>query len=151
VAGEGAYKTRIEGDKLTYAILDDKLWQVPLAGGTPVLAADGQTTGFRRRARRNEPLLGSRAQIGGPAWSIWRHPRDGGAAFQLAIPPVPTPTYAWQTLSAVPGGVLVTAEGKPVAAYLVPRDGSPSRRLPRRPKTARHFYLLVPIPRACSG
>ena len=156
VASQPAYKTWIEGDQLTYAILDDKLWRVPTAGGEPALIVDGQTTYLPPAYSLADDVdldqtsfyWDLQSQIGDREWTVWRLPRDGGDARQLATLPLPTPAYAWRTLNAVPGGVLVTVESDPVAAYFLPSDGGPPQTLapPPAPDSRTTTFLVATGP-----
>jgi hypothetical protein len=142
VSNTPAYLMWLSGDAIDFANLDDKLWQVPLTGGTATLIADGMTAFV-------EPTL---AQVGalafdgtflywdlfpqkGPAfWRLFRMPVAGGPAEQIAELPVPDPHVNWTALTPTPQGLLVAFENSPdVGAYLVPPGGQPMA-LPSAPQ-----------------
>jgi hypothetical protein len=136
------WKVWIAGDVLDFAIIDDKLWQVPLAGGSPTLVADGMVAYLPPSYAVPSTLAFTvddlyfdlRPQDGTPFWSLWRMPVAGGAAEKLADLPLPTPPVNWPALATNAESVIVAFENNPdVGAYAVPLAGGSPAELPHPP------------------
>lgn len=132
----------IVNDAIDFAIPDDKLWQVPFAGGTPALVADGMTAYLppSYAVPSTMALAGGdlyfdlRPEDGNPFWNIWRMPTAGGAAEKLADLPLPTPPVNWPAMATNADNVIVAFEDNPdVGAYAVPLGGGPPAVLPGPP------------------
>jgi hypothetical protein len=132
----------IAGDALDFAVVDDKLWQVPLAGGSPTLVADGMVAFLppsyavptALAFTGDELYFDLWPQEGTPFWSLWRMPAAGGAAEKLADLPLPTPTVNWHALATNAESVIVAFDNFPdVGAYAVPLAGGPPAELPHPP------------------
>jgi hypothetical protein len=132
----------IVGDALDFAIVDDKLWQVPLAGGSPTLVADGMAAYLPPSYAVPGALAFTgadlyfdlRPQAGTPFWNLWHMPAGGGAAEKLADLPLPTPAVNWPALATNAESVIVAFENSPdVGAYAVPLAGGSAAELPHPP------------------
>jgi hypothetical protein len=132
----------IAGDALDFAITDDKLWQVPLAGGSPTLVGDGMVAYLPPSYAVPSALAFTgddlyfdlRPQEGTAFWSLWRMPAVGGAAEKLADLPLPTPAVNWPALATNAQSVIVAFENFPdVGAYSVPLAGGSPTELPHPP------------------
>jgi hypothetical protein len=133
VAEAAASAFWIEGDDLLYVEGDDRLFSVPLSGGAPVPVADGQTVGVApeyawswNQLLDDAYLYWDWFQQRGPVWSLWRMPRTGGAAEQLATLPPRDPTYAWPLAAATADSLLMALDSQG-AAYAVPKSGGELR------------------------
>ena len=136
------WKVWIVGDALDFAIIDDRLWQVPLAGGSPTLVADGMVAYLPPSYAVPSSLAFTgddlyfdlRPQDGTPFWSVWSMPAAGGAAEKLADLPLPTPPVNWPALATNAESVIVAFENNPdVGAYAVPLAGGSPAELPHPP------------------
>jgi hypothetical protein len=140
---EVATKLWIEGESIYFGRDDDKLRQLPLAGGTPTVVADGMTSFVA-------PAFGIPADIAldasyfywdlspqaGPnTWTVWRAPRAGGSTERLADLPLRDPSYSWPTLTLTPDTLIVSVNTQDVA-YAVPLAGGSMRALPSPPTAA---------------
>jgi hypothetical protein len=134
----------LAGGALDFAIIDDKLWQVPITGGSPTLVADGMAAYLPPSYAVPGALAFTgadlyfdlRPQAGTPFWTLWRMPAGGGAAEKLADLPLQTPAVNWPAIATNAHSVIVAFENFPdVGAYAVPLGGGSPTELPHPPTT----------------
>jgi hypothetical protein len=137
-----AWQIWLAGDAIDFAIDSDKVWQVPLSGGSAMLVANGMTA----YTPPSYAVPGALAvdgtylywdltpQTGPPTWSLWRMPLIGGAAEHLADLPLPNPALNWRTLTPTAADLIVAFDDfNQVGAYAVPLAGGARRALPTPP------------------
>ena len=137
LAEESVQDLWVEGDQLLYASQGDKLFALPLSGGTPRLVLDAQTAlnasiyGLPEHVELDPSYFywDLQGQHGSPRWSWWRMPRAGGAAEMMGTAPLQPPSAIWSTLNLSARGAVISrylAQDEGVAPYfMAPSAGEP--------------------------